>query len=147
MPASESRMPASSSTIRMLGMLYLNRCRCGFRDDRQFYDKASADGLIFFHANRTTMVFDDAAHDCEPEAGTALFSREVREKKLFFDFPCDAMPGIGYGDFDRVAAGHKGGGDFDLAHDRGLGRLGGIVDQVGDRTLDRFAVRHDFGQV
>src|ERR1700680_3134837 len=47
-PAKESRIPASSSTMRMLGML--NICSGGnnLGNDRQLYNEPGADWLVFF---------------------------------------------------------------------------------------------------
>src|SRR5579864_5187614 len=104
MPASESRMPASSSTMRMLYMFgYDGRWR-RFWHKRKLYDKTRADRMIFFHANRAMVIFHDPAHDREAEPGTAPFRGEVRQKQLLLQFSRDAVTGIGDRDLNRVAA-------------------------------------------
>src|SRR5581483_3272543 len=57
----DSRMEASSSTIRTLSML-----GCAYRGDRsnrQFDDEPGAGGLILLDTNRALMIFDDSADD------------------------------------------------------------------------------------
>src|ERR1700758_4137288 len=104
MPASESRMPASSSTMRMLYMFGDDGRGRRFRHNREFYDKAGADRMIFFHANRAMMILHNPAHDREAKPGTAPFRGEVRQEQLLLQFSRDAMTGIGNRDFNRVAA-------------------------------------------
>ena len=69
-PFKESRISDSSSTIRMLDML--NRGRSGFGSERQLDDEARAYGTVLFDADGTMMIFNDAAYDCEAEAGAAF---------------------------------------------------------------------------
>src|SRR5258708_32146018 len=83
MPASESRMPASSSTMRMLCMLDGDRCGRRFGHNRKLDDEARADGMIFFHADRAVRIFHNAAHDGQAEAGAALLGREIWQVNFF----------------------------------------------------------------
>src|ERR1700722_18442841 len=100
-------MPVSSSTIRILCMLRRHRHQRRLWNYRQLYDKARSHGLIFLHADRSVMLFDDAAHDCETEAGSALSRGEIRQEKFFLQLAGYAMAGICDGDFDGVATGHQ----------------------------------------
>src|SRR5208282_6674064 len=104
MPLRDSRIPASSSTIRMLCMLGSSGRGRGFGHDRQFDDEARADGMIFFNTNRAVMIFHNAAHDSEAEAGAAFLGGEIREKKFFFQLAGHAVAGVGDGNLDGVAA-------------------------------------------
>src|SRR5580704_5200032 len=140
MPLRDSRIPASSSTTRMLCMLGSGGGRCGFRHDRQFDDEAGADRMIFFDADRAVMIFHNAAYDGEAEASAAFFGGEIGQKKFLFQFAGHAVAGVGDGNLDGVAAGDERSGNLDLADHRVLQRFGGVVDQVGDGALDGLAV-------
>src|SRR5580704_11171804 len=107
MPASVSRIPASSSTMRMLCMLRSRRCRRRFGDNGKFYDEARADRIILFHANGAMVIFDDAADDGQSKARAALLGGEIRQKEFFFDFTGNAVASVGNGDLDGVAAPHQ----------------------------------------
>src|SRR5579871_3886730 len=109
MPANESRMPASSSTIRMLGMLDGRGRGRGFRHYGEFHNEASTHRTIFLDPNRAMMIFHDAAHDGKAEAGAALLGREIRKEKLFFDFARDPVTRVGNRDLDCVTARNQGG--------------------------------------
>src|SRR5579871_4730007 len=144
MPASESRIPASSSTTRMLCVFMLGsgRYRGRFCDDWKLYDKPRAYGVIFFYANRATMIFNDAAHNRKAKTSPAFLGGEVWQEKFLLEFAGDAMAGVGDGDLNCVTARHQCGGNLNLAHDGTLRRLGSIVDEVGHRALDGLAVGH-----
>src|SRR5579872_3880637 len=100
MPARDSRMPASSSTIRMLCMSEEHRRRRRFRDQRKLYDKARAHRTIFFYANRAMVIFYDAADNRKPKARPAFLGGEIWQKKLLFQFSRHAMPSVRDGDLD-----------------------------------------------
>src|SRR5579863_7478033 len=101
-PSSDSRIPVSSSTMRILCMLGRGGGECGLGDDRQFYNKARPNRLVFLHPNRSMMLFDDAANDSQAKASSALSGGEVGQKEFFFQLAGHAVSGIGDGDFDRV---------------------------------------------
>src|SRR5580704_17634056 len=117
MPANVSRMPASSSTTRMLCMLRNHRCRGGFGNDRQFDDEAGTDRIVFFHANGAMMIFHDAANDRQDQSRAALLGREIRKEEFPFQFAGDAMSGISDRNLNRGAAGNERGRNTNLAHD------------------------------
>src|SRR5580700_1358415 len=105
MPRRDSRIPDSSSTMRMCAMVSVvgrwsfvvgvmpitlrevagteqrlttsclarGRRADSLHRDRQFNHKAAAERLVFFHANRTVMVFDDPAYNRQPQPGAAAF--------------------------------------------------------------------------
>src|SRR5258708_6268497 len=104
MPASESRMPASSSTMKMLCMLDGDRCGRRFGHNRKLDDEARADGMIFFHADRAVMIFHNAAHDGQAESGATLLGGKIRQEKFLFEFASYAVSRVGDSDLDRVAA-------------------------------------------
>ena len=78
-------------------------------DDRQFHDEARSYRLVFLHANRAVMLFDDAAYDGQAKAGAALSGGEIRQEEFFFQLASHAVAGVGDGDFDGVAAGYQRG--------------------------------------
>src|SRR5258706_5031468 len=102
-------MPVSSSTMRILCMLSRGGGKRGLGNDRQFHDEARSDRLVFLHANRSMMLFDDAAHDRQAQPGSALSRREIRQEELFLQFAGHTMAGICNGDFDSVTAGYQHG--------------------------------------
>src|SRR5215469_15789655 len=104
MPASESRMPASSSTMRMLCMLGDHGRWRRFRHHGKFYDEACADRMILFHANRAMMILHDAAHDRKAQARAPLLRGEIWQEQLLLHIAGDAMTGIRDTDFHGVAA-------------------------------------------
>src|SRR5579864_6398486 len=141
MPARESRIPASSSTMRILCMLGSGR---SFRDNGKFDNETRADWAVLFYADRAMMIFDDAAHNRQAEARAALLSGEIRQEKPLLEFASDAVPGVGDGDLDGIASRHQGSRNFNFAHHRILRRLGRVVHQIGYGALDCLAVGHYF---
>src|SRR5579864_2463258 len=103
-PRRESRIPDSSSTIRMLDMLHGIGRRRGFGGEREFHDEARAHRLVFFHPDGPTVVFHDSADDGQSQSGSSPFGGEVGKKKLFLQFLGDAMAAVGYQNLDRIAA-------------------------------------------
>ena len=83
----------------------MNRGRSGFGSERQLDDEARAYGTVLFDADGTMMIFDDAAYDCEAEAGAAFLGREIGEEQFLFELLRDAVARVGDQDFDRIAAG------------------------------------------
>src|SRR5580693_976327 len=116
MPANVSRIPASSSTMRMLCMLRGRRRRRGFKNYGEFYDKSRADGIILFHADGAVVIFDDAADDGQAEPGPALLGRKIRQEEFFLELAGYAVARVGDGDLDRVAAGHQCRRNLNLTH-------------------------------
>src|SRR5579859_7740086 len=146
MPARESRMPASSSTMRILCMLGDGGRWGSFGYYRKFDDKAGSYGTIFFHADRAMVIFHDAAHDRKPQARPPLLGREIRQKELLFEFAGDSVAGIGNRDLDGIAARHKSRGNLDLTNDRVLRGFRGIIHQVRNGTLDRLISASTLGK-
>src|ERR1700730_19454208 len=101
MPARESRIPASSSTMRILCMV--DGDGRGFRNNRKFDNEARADRAVLLDADRAMMIFDDAAHDRQAEARAAPLGREIRQEKLLLEFASNAVPGVGDGDLHGAA--------------------------------------------
>src|SRR5580765_7714705 len=118
MPAKESRIPASSSTTRMLCMLGSHRCRRGVGNNWKFNDEPRAHRSVLFHANGAMMIFDNSADNREPESSAAFLGREIRQEKSFLKFAGHAVARVGDGNFNGVAARHQGRRDFDFSHDR-----------------------------
>src|SRR5579872_5491975 len=147
MPARDSRMPASSSTIRMLCMSEEHWRGRRIRNQRKLYDKARAHRTIFLYANRAMVIFYDAADNRKPKAGSAFLGREIWEKELLFQFSRHAVPSICDGDLNRIAARHQSGADFNLAHHGILRCFGGIVDEIGNCPPDGLVVGHHLGQI
>src|SRR5271157_535468 len=145
MPASESRIPASSSTMRMLCMLRRGPSGRGFGDDRQFNDEAGADGTVLLHADGAVMVFDDAVHDGQAQPRATFLGREVRQEEFLLEFAGNSVSGIGYGDFNGIAAGHQRGGNLDFTKDGILQSFSGVIHQIGNGAFDGFAVGHHLG--
>src|SRR5580692_10431501 len=85
-PLSDWRIVGSSSTIRMLCMRIDGRHRDCIRNHRQFNHEPSADRLVFFYANRTVVVFDDAVYDGKPKPGAPLLGGEVWQEKTLLQF-------------------------------------------------------------
>src|ERR1700683_713948 len=102
-------MPLSSSTMRILCMLGRDRGQGGLGNHWQFHDEARSNRLVFLHANRAVMLFDDAAQNRQAESGSAFPSGEIWKKEFFFQLAGYAMAGICNGDFNSVAAGHQRG--------------------------------------
>src|SRR5215831_14194191 len=82
-PLRDCRIPASSSTMRMLCMQLCicprNRLGC----DGQLHHKLRAYGSVFFDADRAAMIFNDSADYREPEPGSSLLGGEVRQEEAF----------------------------------------------------------------
>src|SRR5271165_3255970 len=131
MPARESRIPASSSTIRMLCMLGGRRCRRGLGDDGKFHDKTRADGMVLFYTDGAMVIFDNPADDGQAEARAPLLGGKIRQEEFFFELASHTVAGVGNRDLDGVAARHQRGRNLNLAYDGILRSLGGIVHQVG----------------
>src|SRR3954464_4441475 len=142
MPASESRMPASSSTMRMLCMFGDHGRWRRFRHHRKLHDKARADRMVLLHPNGAAVIFDDPTYDRKPQPGAALLGREIWKKKFFLEFARDAMTGIRNTDLHRIPAGHECRADFNFAHHGILCGLGGVIHEVSDCSPDRLMVRH-----
>src|SRR6202790_3053941 len=106
MPARESRIPASSSTMRMLCMLGGRRCRSRFENNGKFDDESRTHRLVFFHADRAMVVRYDAAHDGQAQARAALLGGEIGQEKFLFEFAAHAVARVGHGDLNCVACGH-----------------------------------------
>src|SRR5579871_179439 len=136
MPASESRMPASSSTIRMLCMFLEDRSRHRLRHDRKLYDETSSHRMVFFHPNRSMVIFYNAAHNRKSQSGAAFLRREIGQEEFLFDIAGYAQAGIGDDDLNCVAARDERGGDRNLTNYRILRRLGSVVDQVRHGSFD-----------
>src|SRR5215472_9972343 len=147
MPASESRMPASSSTIRMLCMFREDRCRHRLRYDRKLYDKACSHRMVFFHPNRSMVIFYNAAHNGKSQPGAAFLRGEVWQEEFLFHLAGYALAGVGDDDLNRVAARHQSGGDGNLTYDGILRRLGGVVDQVSHSAFDGVVVGQYLGKI
>src|SRR5256885_6253394 len=111
-PASESRIPASSSTIRTLCMLSFCHGGGALGNDRQLDDEAGADGFVLFHANGASMILHHAAHDRKPKARATFFCREIWKEKFFFQFTSDTVAGVGHRNLDGIATGHQCGGNL-----------------------------------
>src|SRR5438270_6343826 len=140
-------MPDSSSTMRMLCMLSGNRTGNGFQRDRQFHDEPGANWTIFLDSNGTAMVLNDTADDSQPQPGSSFLSGEVWQKKPFLQFLCDAVAGIGDGDFYGISAGYQQGRDLNLTYQRALHSLSGVIYQIGQCALDRLRIRHHVGKI
>src|ERR1700722_17174547 len=101
MDASDSRIPASSSTTSNWGraVLFLGSCPCSlgsfhavtFADGRgrkfgrrQFDQEARADRKIVFDVNCAAVLGDNARGDGEAEASAAIFCGEMREEEAVF---------------------------------------------------------------
>src|SRR5579862_1757490 len=88
MEESESRMPASSSTMRMdCAMDFL--CRSAFRYRRgdrfgrgEFDDEPRAHRSIVLRANQAVVLGDDPAGDSQSESRAALLGGEMRQEEL-----------------------------------------------------------------
>src|SRR6185312_7471045 len=107
-PVRESRIPDSSSTMRMLDM----RCshvRYAISRDGQLNHKARAHGLVLLHANRAAMILDNPAHNCQAQPGTSFFGREIGHEQALLGLLRDALPGIGDADLDSITAGYQRG--------------------------------------
>src|ERR1700722_5481594 len=145
-PLSDWRMVGSSSTIRMLCMVDRGSSD-RVRHNRQFHHKACAHGLIFFYADRTVMVFDNAVHNCQAQAGTALLGGEVGQEQPLLQFSRDAVAGVGNRDLHHIAGGHERSRNLDFAKHRVLHCFRGIVQQISQGSLDGFGVGHHVGQL
>src|ERR1700686_2082389 len=100
MPARESRIPASSSTMRMLCMLGGGRCRSWFENNGKFHDESRSHRLVFFHADRAVMIRDNAANDRKPQTRAAFLGGEIGKEKFFFECTGDAVAGVGHGNLN-----------------------------------------------
>src|SRR6185312_12137291 len=98
-PVRESRIPDSSSTIRMLGM----RCshvRYAISGDGQLNYKTCAHRLVFFHANGAVMIFHNPAYNCQAQPGAAFLGREIWHEQPLLSLLRDALPAVGDADFN-----------------------------------------------
>src|SRR5438105_2357599 len=157
-------MPDSSSTIRMLCMVLASinvvsavstkgkyrglppaelsvfSGRAGFRSgfgfgcQWQLHDEPRSYGLVFFHPNRTMMVFDYPTHNRQPQAGAAALGRKIRQEELFFQLWGDSGTSVRHDNFDGILALDQRRGDGDLAHQALRRCLSGVVHQVGQGT-------------
>src|ERR1700686_2905762 len=100
MPARESRIPASSSTMRILYMV--DGGGRSFRNNRKFDNETRTDRAVLFHADRTVMIFHDAAHDRQAEARASFLGGEIGQEKLLLEFASHAVSGVGGGDLDGI---------------------------------------------
>src|SRR6266567_7633341 len=116
MPARESRIPASSSTMRMLCMLNGDRSRRGFGHYGKLNNEPRADGMVLFHPDRAMMIFHDATDDGQAESGAALFGGEIGQEEFFLELAGHAVACIGDGNLDRVAARHQCSRNLDFSH-------------------------------
>src|ERR1019366_3012974 len=107
MPRKDSRILDSSSTIRMWAMLACRRSADSFNRHGQFDNEAAADRLVFFHADRTTMVFHNSAHNGQNQPRAALLGRKVRQEQPFLHIARNALSRVGDHQFDGIAAGHQ----------------------------------------
>src|SRR5258708_353590 len=146
-PASDSRIPGSSSTMRTLCMLGTCRYGCVLGNHRQLDDEPGSHWLVLFYPDRTMVIFYHPAHNRQTQPSAAFLGRKIRQKKSLLKFPCHAMARIGYGDFDRVAARHQCGRDLNFPYQRILHSIGGIVHKIGYRAFDRLFIGHYFRKV
>src|SRR5258705_5603016 len=114
-PRRESRMPDSSSTMRMLCMLG-SGCGGRFGSEREFHDKPGANWLIFFHSDGALMVFDNAAYDRQAQTCAALLGGEIGQKEFFLQLLCNTVTRVGNGNLHGIATGDKTGGHADFTH-------------------------------
>src|SRR6266404_4388627 len=147
-PRKDSRIPDSSSTMRMCAIVYLNNTRqwragrprpatiatdgravrrsslhritrhaaaglacrrsadC-FDGHGQFDNEAAAERLVFFHSDRTMMVFHNSAHNSQTQPGATLLGGKVRQEQPFLNVARNSLPGVGDNQFDGIAAGHQ----------------------------------------
>src|ERR1700730_7604366 len=98
MPASESRIPSSSSTMRTLCMVEGRRGRRGFRNHRKFNNKTGAHRVVLLYADRTVMIFYDPANNCQTESGAAFLGGKIWQEEFFFKFPGHAVARVSDGD-------------------------------------------------
>src|SRR2546429_6156568 len=61
---------------------------------------------------------DDARRDGQPQAGTSILGRKMRQKKLVFVFGRNAIAGIRDGNFHGLSVGKRLCGNSDLAERR-----------------------------
>src|SRR5215469_13321448 len=115
MPASESRIPASSSTMRMLCMSGGSDRGSSFGDDGKLYDKSGANRAILLNPNRAVVILHDPAHNRKAQAGPSFFGGEVGKKELLLEFAGYAVSGIGNDNLHGIPASDQRGRDLDLA--------------------------------
>src|SRR6478672_841701 len=144
-PRSDSRISRSSSTTRMLCTRRL-RCR-HLACQRQLYQELCARRLVLFHADGTMMIVNDAANDSQSQPGAAFFGGKIWQKQFFFYLAIDAVPGIGNHNLQAVTPIQQRCGDMYFPHARILHGFSGVVDQVGQRALDRFRIGHGQRQI
>src|SRR5579864_2475042 len=146
-PARDSRIPASSSTMRTLGMLSGCGYGAGLRNDRQLDNEARTNRLVLFDANGSVMVFDDTAHNGQSQAGAAFLGGKVGKKQLLLQFSGYAMSAIGDRDLNGVSSGDQCGCDFDFADQRILQGFSGVVHKIGDGAFHRLGINHHLGKI
>src|ERR1035437_5507750 len=106
MPARESQMPASSSTMRMLCMLGGGRCRRGFGDNRKFNDEPRADWMVLLYADRAMMIFHNATDNGQAESGAAFLGGEIWQEEFFLELAGHAVARVGHRNLHRITARH-----------------------------------------
>ncbi len=92
------------------------------------------------------MLLDDFGGDGEAEAGAALLGGEVGEEEALAELVGEAGAGVGDGELEE-AGGEQAGGEGELAVERVLHGLGGVVDEVGERAAEGFGVGGDEREV
>src|SRR5262249_44344340 len=81
-PCRDSRIAASSSTMRMLSMRNLDRLCGGIAGEWKLKYKAGAYRFVLLDPNRTMVFFHDAAHDRQAETSATFLRREVGQEQL-----------------------------------------------------------------
>src|SRR6266852_7746242 len=92
-----------------LRLLACHRSADSFSGYGQLDHEAAADRLVFFHADRTTMVFYDSAYNRQPKPGAALLGRKVRQEQSFLQVARDSLPSVGDNQFHGITAGNQRG--------------------------------------
>ena len=90
---------------------------------------------------------DDARRDGQPQAGTSILGRKMRQKKLVFVFGRNAIAGIRDGNFHGLSVGKRLCGNSDLAERRILQCFGSIVDEIHDHAAQQSAVGAHGGKI
>src|SRR5579863_2632167 len=146
-PFSDWRIVGSSSTMRMLCMLVDGGRDNRFGHDWQLNYESRAYGLIFFHTNRAVVIFDYPIHDGESQTGAALLGGEIWHEQTLFQFAGNSVTGVGDSEFNHIAVRKQHRRNLDLAKKSIVHGFCSIVYQIGQRSLDGFAVGHYVGQI
>src|SRR5581483_2604291 len=145
-PFREERMPDSSSTISMLGMVNVS-CRWNqLRGHRQFHHEPRAHRLVLLDPDGAAMVFHNPAYNRQAQARASFLGRKIWQEQPLLQLLCHPVAGVGDHDLDCLVAGHQRRRNLDLPQHRTLNRLCRIVYQVGQRSFDRFRVGHHLRQ-